>query len=118
MKMTTSHLITAAAISSAIALASCQQKEESAATSDSSEEAGQPQAETMPAAEQPAEAANPDDRFIGMDQEAAGKLCEEENITYRIIEIDGMPQPATSDYQPERLNFAIAEGKITKVSRG
>ncbi|MEM9282243.1 MAG: hypothetical protein AAGA96_10470 [Verrucomicrobiota bacterium] len=59
-----------------------------------------------------------DTEFIGLALEDAEAFAEERNLGYRTIEIDGEGQMVTTDFNPKRLNFSIAEGKVIKVTRG
>lgn len=56
--------------------------------------------------------------FVGLEIEKAEALAEKHKLKNRIIMIDGKPQPATRDHRPERLNFTIEKGRITKVTKG
>lgn len=59
-----------------------------------------------------------DKDFVGMGEEAAGKLAEKRGLKHRVVERDGQMLPATRDYRPDRVNFTVAKGQVTKVSRG
>lgn len=76
-----------------------------------------PVAETpAPAAPAP-DPANPQS-FVGLTLEAAQKAADAAAVPHRVIEIDGQPQPATRDFRPDRLNFAVQNGTITAVTKG
>ncbi|BDS05728.1 hypothetical protein NT6N_07680 [Oceaniferula spumae] len=63
------------------------------------------------------EAPKPDD-FVGLTLEKAKTLAEQHKIDFRVIMVDGQPRPATTDLRPDRYNFAVEKGKITKVTKG
>ncbi|MGJ8643725.1 MAG: hypothetical protein ACSHX9_09980 [Luteolibacter sp.] len=56
--------------------------------------------------------------LVGMSLEKAQKACDDRNLPHRVVEIDGQPQIVTRDFRPERLNFAVKEGKVTSVTMG
>ena len=56
--------------------------------------------------------------YIGLNEEEAGALADDEGRPWRVIEIDGEPQMATADYNEERLNFAITDGVVVGVRTG
>ncbi|MEO1856556.1 MAG: hypothetical protein ABGY95_04220 [Rubritalea sp.] len=56
--------------------------------------------------------------FIGLSVKEAHALAKENKIPSRVVEIDGEPQPSTMDIRPERFNFAIKKGKVTRVTKG
>lgn len=93
-----------------LAIASCQPKSEKTDA-----------AETEPAPEAPAETAidlSKPDSLVGMTLAKVQAACDAAEVMHRVIEIDGQPQAATMDYRPERLNFAVKDGVITKVTTG
>lgn len=59
-----------------------------------------------------------DDRFIGMARADAEALAKKESVPFRVVSVDGKVGMVTMDYRPERLNFTVVDGKITKVTRG
>ena len=59
-----------------------------------------------------------DDRFIGMARADAEALAEKESVPFRVVSVDGKVGMVTMDHRPERLNFTVVDGKITKVTRG
>jgi hypothetical protein len=76
--------------------------------------------EPEPATEQdpdPADPTNPSS-YVGMTIEAASERATTAGIPNRVTQIDGESQPATLDYLPERLNFAIEKGIVVSVSKG
>jgi hypothetical protein len=56
--------------------------------------------------------------YIGLTADAATAKATDEHLVSRVIEIDGVPQPATMDFNPERLNFHVNNNKVTKVTTG
>ena len=59
-----------------------------------------------------------DEDFVGLTEAEGAALAAERKLTHRIVSVDGQPRPATRDYRPDRVNFEIEEGRITKLSRG
>ena len=59
-----------------------------------------------------------DDVFVGMPVSEAQALAKQHGIRNRVIMIDGKPQRGTKDYRPDRLNFTVNKGVVTKVTRG
>jgi len=59
-----------------------------------------------------------DDRYIGLTQEAAMALAKKEGVPSRVVSVDGEVGMVTMDYRPDRLNFTVVKGKVTKVTRG
>lgn len=58
------------------------------------------------------------DSYLGLDEAAAGKMADKAGVKWRVIEVDGQSRPVTMDYQPERLNFALKNGKVIRVTQG
>ena len=67
-----------------------------------------------------ARSADPSDQaaYLGLTLEDASALADKSGIPWRVTEVDGQPQPVTADLQPDRLNFAVADGKIIRVTKG
>lgn len=59
-----------------------------------------------------------DDRYLGLTKEEAAALATKEGRRHRISMEDGKVMMGTMDFRPERLNFVIAAGKVTRVTRG
>ena len=59
-----------------------------------------------------------DDRYLGMTKEAAAALAKKEGVPSRIVSEDGKVRMVTMDHRPDRLNFTVVAGKVTKVTRG
>ncbi|GEM_PF-5389838 len=83
----------------------------------------EPEEETVPDTSEPgdADAADqPDDAadYIRLTETEAGALAEERGHPWRISEIDGEPQMLTMDHDPNRYNFAIADGVVIRVRAG
>jgi|SRR5215471_1747328 len=56
--------------------------------------------------------------YIGLSVDAATAKAKADGRASRVIMKDGVPQPATLDYNPDRLNFTVAANKVTKVTTG
>lgn len=56
--------------------------------------------------------------YLGLTEQEAGDLADEEGRPWRVTEIDGEPQIVTLDFSPDRLNFAITGGVVTGVTTG
>lgn len=56
--------------------------------------------------------------FIGLTLEKAQALAKTHKLRHRVVMIDGKPLPVTRDHRPERLNFTVEKGKVTKVTKG
>ena len=68
--------------------------------------------------EKPAAKPVGDARYIGMTQEAASALAKKEGVPSRVVSVDGQVRMVTMDHRPERLNFTVVAGKVTKVTHG
>jgi hypothetical protein len=99
-----------------LALSACQpdQKAPAAEKESPSTPAG-PEKGTPPAKpDDPADAAS----YVGMTLEAAKARAEKAGIPSRVVEENGQSNPVTMDHRPERLNFAVKDGKIIRVTKG
>lgn len=56
--------------------------------------------------------------LVGLPHADVKAACDAAGVRSRIIELDGAPQPVTRDFRPDRLNFRVAGGKITEVTKG
>ena len=56
--------------------------------------------------------------YIGLTVDAATAKAKADGRAARVIEKDGVSQPASLDYNPERLNFAVTDNKVTRVTTG
>jgi hypothetical protein len=95
-----------------LSLAACQQQE-----SKPQEGAASPAPQSAPPAtvnDDPADA----DSYLGMTVEEAGARADKAGIRWRVVEEDGQGRPVTKDHRPDRLNFAVAAGKIIRVTKG
>jgi hypothetical protein len=81
-----------------------------------------PEASAPPPAEAPVPAAAPDPKkpesYLGLDEKAAGAMADKTGVKWRIIEVDGESRPVTLDHRPDRMNFAIKDGKVIRVTQG
>ena len=73
-----------------------------------------PAAEAPPATPDPKNPAS----YVGLDEKAAGAMADKAGVKWRIIEVDGESRPVTMDHRPDRLNFAIKDGKVIRVTQG
>ena len=58
------------------------------------------------------------DDFLGLTEQEAAAIAEENIITFRVTRIDDQLFDVTEDFNPGRLNFQIDDGVITSVSTG
>lgn len=56
--------------------------------------------------------------LVGLPLGTAQAIAEGARIPHRVTERDGQLLPRTMDYRPERLNFAMADGRVVNVTRG
>lgn len=56
--------------------------------------------------------------LIGLPVKDVQAACKAAGVPCRVVEIDGKPLPVTKDFRPDRLNFKVAGGKITSVTKG
>ncbi len=56
--------------------------------------------------------------FIGLPLPAAQAAADRAGLPHRVIERDGVPLPSTRDFNPQRLNFAVARNRVVRVTRG
>ena len=54
--------------------------------------------------------------YIGLSVEEAQAKAKESDTLFRVVEIDGEPQPATMDYRPGRINAATKDGKVISLT--
>jgi hypothetical protein len=95
-----------------IAIASCQPESGKSSVADTEKE---------PTPETPSEVAidvSQPQSLVGRELAKVQAACDEAEIPHRVIEIDGEGLPATMDYRPERLSFAVTDGIIVKVTTG
>lgn len=67
--------------------------------------------EANPPTTEPEAEATPED-LIGMTTAKATTYAAEHDLLFRIVEIDGEPQPTTKDYRPGRINAAVENGVV------
>lgn len=96
-------------------LASCQQQDLS--TSPKPETVA-PQQKAAPLPPPPPVKAPKNPGFVGMDADQALAKAKELGLRARVIEIDGVGQPVTKDYRPERFGFLIKNGKVVGFRKG
>ncbi len=60
----------------------------------------------------------PNGGFEGLSLEAAKAKAEQAKLRWRVTRIDGKSRPVTKDYRPQRLNFEITQGKVSRVTKG
>jgi hypothetical protein len=58
------------------------------------------------------------DAYVGLTVEEATAKAEDEGRPARVVEEDGESLPVTMDFNPDRLNFTVVDGKVTEVSTG
>ncbi len=58
------------------------------------------------------------DPYLGLTREAAGERADAAGILHRVVEIDGESRPVTMDHRPDRVNFAIRDGLVIRVTKG
>ncbi len=56
--------------------------------------------------------------FIGLTLVKAQALAKEHKIPCRVVMVDGKARRVTKDMRPDRLNFTVVKGKVTKVKKG
>lgn len=56
--------------------------------------------------------------FVGLELKAAQEKADKADLPHRVIREDGKDFPVTRDYRPERLNFTVEKGIVTKVGNG
>ena len=78
-----------------------------------------PNSESTEAAETQDAAAKPTpESFVGLELKAAQEKADKADLPHRVVHQDGKDFPVTRDYRPERLNFTVEKGIVTKVSNG
>jgi len=51
--------------------------------------------------------------YIWLSRSEAEELAKDNGVSFRVIEIDWQPQPATKDYRPGRINAVMSDDVIT-----
>lgn len=55
-------------------------------------------------------------QYVGMNESDALKKAQKDNLTARVVRrTPGDPIAVTSDFQSERLNFEVADGRVVNV---
>lgn len=54
--------------------------------------------------------------YINLTVSEAEMLAASNNVSFRVVELDGEPLPATLDYQPGRINAKVMGGLVTEVT--
>ncbi len=58
------------------------------------------------------------DELVSKSEEEAQEATEQAGYTFRVIEREGEPLPATTDYRTDRINVVIEDGDITSATVG
>jgi hypothetical protein len=58
------------------------------------------------------------DAYIGLTVEAAGAKADGDGRPWRVVMEDGVAKPVTMDFNDQRLNFTVVDGKVTTVTTG
>lgn len=58
------------------------------------------------------------DAYVGLTKKAATAQADAAGTTWRITREDDESFPVTLDFNPERLNFEIDDGKVTQATYG
>jgi|TARA_B110000037_G_C17128260_1_gene509538 hypothetical protein len=93
-----------------LAIASCQPEAEKPAAAD---QESAPEAPADPAID-----VSKPDSLVGKPLAKVKAACDAAEVIHRVVEIDGQPQIITMDFRTERLNFAVKDGVIIKVTTG
>jgi hypothetical protein len=56
--------------------------------------------------------------YIGLTVEAAGTKADGAGRPWRVVMEDGVAKPVTMDFNDQRLNFTVVDGKVTNVTTG
>ncbi len=56
--------------------------------------------------------------YIGLTVEAAGAKADGAGRPLRVVMEDGVAKPVTMDFNEQRLNFTVVDGKVTNVTTG
>jgi len=60
----------------------------------------------------------PAQNYLGLSKDAAIAKAEAAGLRWRIVKEDGKSYHVTKDFRPERLNFDLESGIITRVTKG
>lgn len=86
-----------------------------AAACGGSDEVRTPSSERTPTTEQAGSSAK---AYVGLTKEAAIARADAADVPWRILREDDEEFLATQDYVPERVNFEIDDGTVTKATYG
>jgi heat shock protein HslJ len=56
--------------------------------------------------------------LVGLPVAEARAAARDEGYAFRVISVDGESKPVTMDYNPQRLNAAVVDGRVTEVTVG
>jgi len=56
--------------------------------------------------------------YLGLSSSEAIAKATQAGLRSRVVKIDGKSRLVTKDYRPNRLNFTIEKGKVTRVTKG
>ena len=56
--------------------------------------------------------------YLGLTKGDAFAKASVDDFACRVIRENGRSFPVTMDYNPDRLNFVITNGRVTKVTEG
>jgi hypothetical protein len=56
-----------------------------------------------------------DSSFVGLSEAEATEKSKNDELLYRVVMRDGEGMVITDDFNPNRLNFTIVSGKVSKV---
>ncbi|YCM43850.1 hypothetical protein V2O64_21310 [Verrucomicrobiaceae bacterium 227] len=59
-----------------------------------------------------------DQNYVGLTKDDAIAKADAAGLRWRIVKEDGQSHRVTKDHRPERLNFDIEAGIITRVTKG
>jgi hypothetical protein len=54
--------------------------------------------------------------YIGLDEDAAEALAEENELTLRVVGVDGQCNPMTMDLREDRVNVEIVDGVVVAAA--
>ena len=60
----------------------------------------------------------PTEAVIGLTVDQATTWATAHNYTVRVVEVDGVGQVVTMDYNPNRINLVVAKGVVTSAKMG
>lgn len=73
-------------------------------------------AEPIAETDQPTDNLTEGTDYIGLTTAQAEARAEAEGELFRVVEIDGQPQPTTRDYRPGRINATVQNDVVTSYS--